>query len=251
MQEKFSNILKGLFTVGVPSSTPLLDYLNPAREKGAAAFKESVWEKKHDSASLLLGNALRFLNKEVCNQTNLLDDHVYHTLFIIDQIQTLLEKRPGLACNLGLNEQEMHQIQVDQASFRTLRAAKLAQQDLVEHALGRKTLTQQALQQAVTDICFAKLTTKLTAEGNKVDLTNPQSVAAAKQKEAELSGSEKVIAMDREGLGRLALNLSDFHRAFSVKTAQFAESFAKAPQMQKQPERKAEHNPPEINPISI
>lgn len=251
VQEKFSNILKGLFTVGVPGSTPLLDYLNPAREKGAAAFKESVWEKKHDSTSLLLGNALRFLSKEVYNQTNLLDDHTYHTLFIIDQIQTLLEKRPELACNLGLNEQEMHQIQVDRETFRTLRTAKLAQQDLVEHALGRKNLTQRALQQAVTDICFAKLITKLTAEGNKVDLTNPQSVAAAKQKVAELSGSEKVIAIDREGLGRLALNHFDFHRAFSVKTAQFTESFAKAPQMQNQPERNSEHNPPAINPINI
>ena len=250
-QEKFSNILKGLFTVGVPGSTPLLDYLNPAREKGAAAFKESLWEKKHDSASLLLGNALRFLDKEVCNQTNLNDEHTYHTLYIIDQIQTLLEKRPELANNLGLNEQEMHQIQADRATFRTLRASKLAQQDLVEHALGRKSLTPKALQQAVTDICFAKLITKLTAEGNKIDLTNPQSVTAAKQKVAELSGSEKVIAMDREGLGRLALNPSDFHRTFSVKITQFAESFAKAPQMQNQPERNAEHNPSEINPISI
>ena len=251
VQEKFSNILKGLFTVGVPDSTPLLDYLNPAREKGGVAFKESIWEKKHDAASLLLGNALRFLDKEVYNQTNLLDDHTYHTLSIIDHIQTLLEKRPEMACNLGLNEQELHRIQADRETFRTLRGAKLAQQDLVEHALGRKNLTPRALQQAVTDICFAKLVTKLTAEGNKVDLTNPQSVAAAKQKVAELSGSEKAIAFDREGLGRLALNPSDFHSAFRVQTVQFAESFAKAPQMQNQPDRNAEHNPPAINPINL
>jgi hypothetical protein len=251
VEENFSKILKGLFTVGVPGSTGLLEHLNPAREKAAATMEELLMKKNSEPASKLLGNALRLLNKEVSKQTNLLDDHAYHTLYIIDQIQTMMDKRPALASDLGLNEQERREFDANLELFRTLRAGKEAQKSLIEHALSRKTLTPYGLQEAVTDICIAKIVTKLTAEGNKVDLTNPQSVAMARKIVADLCGVEKIHGMDREGIGALVAKPFDFHRAFPVKPEQFADGLKKAAKQEVVVQNPVEPKPAEHNPLGL
>lgn len=251
VEENFSKILKGLFTVGVPGSTDLLEHLNPAREKAAATMEELLMNKNSEPASKLLGNALRLLNQEVAKQTNLLDDHAYHTLYIIDQIQTMMNKRPALASDLGLNEQERHELDANLETFRVLRTSKESQKSLIEHALSRKTLTPYGLQEAVTDICFAKIVTKLTAEGNKVDLTNPQSVAMARKVVADLCGVEKIHGMDREGIGALVAKPFDFHRAFPVKPEQFADGLKKAAKQEAVVQNHAEPNHAEHKPLGL
>jgi hypothetical protein len=202
------------FTEGRPNSSDKVQYLKPARLKGADAAIAFV---NGDATKIgkLFSTGLRMLNQEVKSLKNLQDQHALGCMCLIDHLMKTVETKTAI--KLDLNEQELEQIEVNRALFKAVYQGRDARTSLMEYAIHKKAMTQEELKQAALDILFEDYVTKMSIDGTKPDFTNPEIVEKVKRNLASRNDLDKFTAMKPEEVGHLAQSMVDFVKGLSAQ----------------------------------
>ena len=169
-------LLINLFTQGRPNSRHELTRVPAAREKAQLALYAYEGGVARNLGELL-ARSLRQTMREAAGLHNLNSDHTMGTLFLISKLTDVLEKNPDLLKASGLKPEEMEEARGNAELYNTLTNGTKARKDLLEHATGKKTLSQEELSQAGKDALFANIVIRKLG-------------VAYKQQSAEIEGTE-------------------------------------------------------------
>jgi hypothetical protein len=227
-KENFSDLVASFFTEGRPNSSDKVQYLKPARLKGADAAIAFV---NGDATKIgkLFSTGLRMLNQEVKSLKNLQDQHALGCMCLIDHLMKTVETKTAI--KLDLNEQELEQIEVNRALFKAVYQGREARASLVEYAIHKKAMTVDELKQAALDVLFEDYVTKLAVDGTKPDFTNPEIVEQVKLNLASRNNLDKLTAMKPEDVGLLARSMVDFVKGLSSQNGLVVDVKQDSPQL--------------------
>ena len=151
----YSMALQNLFTHGRVNSDEYMQYLEPAREKANAAI-HAYYDGELGPMAELLRNAIRLTNREVASLSILHTDHALNTLYLVGRMWEVLENDPYLMKEVGLTPEEMEETKGNVAMYSVMTKGAEAKQKLLEHALYKRTLTEQELQDYGCDLMLAQ-----------------------------------------------------------------------------------------------
>lgn len=152
----YSMLLTNIFTQGRPDSSYQLSYVPAARNKAQLALYAYEAGAARPLGELL-ARSLRQTMREAAGLHNLSSDHTLGTLFLISKLHSTLQEHPDLLKASGLKPEEMQEAQRNAELYNTLTNGIKARKALLEHAIGKKTLTKDELMQAGKDALFANI----------------------------------------------------------------------------------------------
>ena len=150
----YSIALQDLITCGRGNSDEYMKYLEPARKKANAAI-HAYYDGELGPMADLLGNAIRLTNREVAGQSELRNEHSMNSLYLVGRMWEALENDPYLMKEVGLTPEEMEETKGNVAMYSVMRKGAEAKHKLLEHALYKRTLTEQELQNYGCDLMLA------------------------------------------------------------------------------------------------
>ena len=165
-EQNFSLILSNLFTTGRPGSQEQMKFVAPARDKAHAALLAFTDDGKPEELGKLMGNGLRQMCREAACLSDLNTKTSINTLYLLDRMMENVESRPELLQHIGLTQEELKEVQANRAIYKVLRDGIEARMALAEHALYKRTLNEEELQQVATNILYADLITDNVKESH-------------------------------------------------------------------------------------
>lgn len=149
---RYGETLNNLFTYGRAGSDGSIKYLTPAREMGINALNAYA---AGDPGQLgkLLGQCLRQTTREAAGLFGP-SEHATNTFYFCDRLLEALEKDPQLMAAAELTPEELQEAQANAQYRNVMRNGHAAKVSLMEHAMGIKTMNEEARRQAVTDVLF-------------------------------------------------------------------------------------------------
>ena len=165
----YSIALQNLITSGRANSDEYMKYLEPARKKANAAI-HAYYDGELGPMAELLRNAIRLTNREVSGLDSLRNEHSLNTLYLVGRMWKVLENDPYLMKEVGLTPEEMEETKGNVAMYSVMTKGAEAKQKLLEHALYKRTLTEQELQDYGCDLMLAQQLDKaISDEHDKAD----------------------------------------------------------------------------------
>ena len=180
----YSMILPNLFTEGRPNSWNELPHVEPAREKAQACLLSYNAGVCGPLAQMLAGN-LRRTMREAAGLHTMNSAHTLSTLHLLGKVLNTLESDPKLLAASGLNQDELEEARGNVELYNTLTRGAEARKELLEHALSRKTLSPEQLEQYGKEALFANLVIREVAiahnQQNAVLENSPERQKAIKE----------------------------------------------------------------------
>ena len=152
----YAMILPNLFTTGRPNSWNELPHVEPAREKAQACLLSYNAGVCGPLAQMLAGNLRRTMREAAALHT-MNSAHTMSTLHLLSKVLNTLESDPKLLAASGLNQDELEEARGNVELYNTLTRGAEARKELLEHALSRKTLSPEQLEQYGKEALFANL----------------------------------------------------------------------------------------------
>lgn len=146
----FGALFNDMFTHGRSNPTEYFVYVDPAREKALAAM-EAYSKGQKEQLGQLLGCGMRQMLREAAS-LGMFTEHTLNTPYLIGKLYNTMQKDPDLLAASGLNEEEVQEIQANMELYKILHQGVQAKKDLLDHALGNRTLDEKQLQQAAQDV---------------------------------------------------------------------------------------------------
>ena len=150
----YSMILNDLITSGRGDSDKYMKYLDPAREKANEAIT-AYYAGDTEPMADLLRNSIRMTNREAANLSTLDSEHSMNTLHLISRMWEAMEADPWLRRAVNLTPDEIQETKANVAMHSVMQNGFIAKQKLLEHALYKRTLNAQEIQQAACDLMLA------------------------------------------------------------------------------------------------
>ena len=153
-QLNYSMILNDLITSGRGDSDKYMKYLEPAREKANEAIT-AYYAGDTGPMADLLRNSIRMTNREAANLSSLDSEHSMNTLHLISRMWEAMEADPWLRRAVNLTPEEIQETKANVAMHSVMQNGFIAKQKLLEHALYKRTLNAEEVQQAACDLMLA------------------------------------------------------------------------------------------------
>lgn len=153
-QLNYSMILNDLITSGRGDSDKYMKYLEPAREKANEAIT-AYYAGDTGPMADLLRNSIRMTNREAANLSSLDSEHSMNTLHLISRMWEAVEADPWLRRAVNLTPEEIQETKANVAMHSVMQNGFIAKQKLLEHALYKRTLNAEEVQQAACDLMLA------------------------------------------------------------------------------------------------
>ena len=150
----YSMILNDLITSGRGDSDKYMKYLEPAREKANEAIT-AYYAGDTGPMADLLRNSIRMTNREAANLSTLDSEHSMNTLHLISRMWEAMEADPWLRRAVNLTPEEIQETKANVAMHSVMQNGFIAKQKLLEHALYKRTLNAEEIQQAACDLMLA------------------------------------------------------------------------------------------------
>ena len=131
-----------------------MKYLDPAREKANEAIT-AYYAGDTEPMADLLRNSIRMTNREAANLSTLDSEHSMNTLHLISRMWEAMEADPWLRRAVNLTPDEIQETKANVAMHSVMQNGFIAKQKLLEHALYKRTLNAQEIQQAACDLMLA------------------------------------------------------------------------------------------------
>ena len=215
---KYPMILKNLITEGCPNSEEYLVHLEAARSKAQEAV-HAYHQGKMQPFADLLRNSIIQTNREAAKLSTLNSEHSMNTLYLIDRMWKTAQSNPELMEAVALTPEQVKETRANIALYKVATKGVEAKQALLEHALYKRNMTSQQLQQAGCDMLFAnEILLKVITSGVGVGegLLDEAQVNNHKDMLLQTRNLDKLTTMSREDMGNLVSSKTAFHQAFKA-----------------------------------
>ena len=217
-EQNYPLILKNLITEGCPNSKEYLAHLEPARSKAQEAVHAYHQDNMQPLADLLRNSIIQ-TNREASRLSTLNSEHSMNTLYLINRMWTTAQNDPKLMEAVALTPEQVNETRANIALYKVATKGMEAKQALLEHALYKRNMTSQQLQQAGCDMLFAnEVLLKVNSSGVGVgeSLLDETQVNNHKAMLLQTRSLDKLATMSREDMGNLVSSKTAFHQAFKA-----------------------------------
>ena len=237
-QERYQKIVDAFLVNDEYDSEPLFPYVRAARTEGMKAMQEYAIGKPQ-RLSAILSNAIHRQNKLASYQT---DPHALKSYAITASLLEVLDAHPALMEHCKLSPDDLRQARTNAATYQINKAGQQAKAVLLDYALYKKDLSQDALQTAIVDLLFMN-TINTQVEKHQDILLTPEKIQQAKQALMQQESVTQLIKQSRTDLGKAAILPPDALGEDGAMEALIAENAP--PKNMEQPQLKQ----PEIAPV--
>jgi hypothetical protein len=151
---KYGMALSNLFMEFRRNINHDLPCVEPARQLAKEALY-AYSEGKPQQLGEILARSLRQTSREAAAVNNIDHSSTWRKLYLVDKLVETLDKYPDLRSASGLKQEEMEEARGFAALYKAIIKGAEARKDLLEHALGKKTLSPGELEQAGKDALLA------------------------------------------------------------------------------------------------
>jgi hypothetical protein len=142
-----------------------------------------------------------------------------NTLYLIDKMWNTAQSNSKLMEAVALTPEQVNETRANIALYKVATKGMEAKQALLEHALYKRNMTSQQLQQAGCDMLFSnEVLLKVNNSGVGVgeSLLDETQVNNHKAMLLQTRSLDKLATMSREDMGNLVSSKTAFHQAFKA-----------------------------------
>ena len=151
---KYSMVLPNLFTEFRGNINHELPCVEPARKLAKEALY-AYSEGKPQQLGAIMARSLRQNVREAAGLNNIAHSNTWRTLYLVSKQLEMLDKYSDVRDASGLTPEELEEARGYAELYKVMMRGAEARKDLLEHALGKKTLSSVELEQAGKDALLA------------------------------------------------------------------------------------------------
>lgn len=151
---KYGMVLPNLFTEFRVNINHELPFVEPARKLAKEALY-AYSEGKPQQLGAIMARSLRQNMREAASLKNIAHSTTWRTLYLVSKQLEMLDKYPDVRDVSGLTPEELEEARGYAELYKVMMRGAAARKDLLEHALGKKTLSSGELEQAGKDALLA------------------------------------------------------------------------------------------------
>jgi hypothetical protein len=151
---KYSMVLPNLFTEFRGNINHELPCVEPARNLAKEALY-AYSEGKPQQLGAIMARSLRQNILEAAGLNSIAHSNTWRTLYLVSKQVEMLDKYSDVRDASGLKPEELEEARGYAELYKVMMRGAEARKDLLEHALGKKTLSSEELEQAGKDALLA------------------------------------------------------------------------------------------------
>ena len=151
---KYGMVLPNLFTEFRPNINHELRCVEPARKLAKEALY-AYSDGRPQQLGAIMARSLRQNMREAAALKNIVHSTTWRTLYLVSKQAEMLDKYSDVRDASGLTPEELEEARGYAALYKGMMRGAAAKKDLLEHALGKKTLSSGELEQAGKDALLA------------------------------------------------------------------------------------------------
>ena len=151
---KYGMVLPNLFMAFRSNINHELTCVEPARKLAKEALY-AYSEGKPEQLGKIMARSLRQNMREAARLYEIAHSSTWRNLYLISKQVETLDKHPAVRDASGLTQEEMDEARSYDALYKVMIRGAEARKDLLEHALGKKNLSSEELEQAGKDALLA------------------------------------------------------------------------------------------------
>lgn len=151
---KYGMVLPNLFMEFRSNINHELTCVEPARKLAKEALY-AYSEGKPQQLGEILARSLRQTSREAAGLNKIAHSSTWRNLYLVSKLVETLDKHPDVLSASGLTQEEMEEARGFAALYKVITKGAEARKALLEHAVGKKTLSPGELEQVGKDALFA------------------------------------------------------------------------------------------------
>lgn len=151
---KYGMVLSNVFMEFRSNINHKLTCVEPARKLAKEALY-AYSEGKPQQLGEILARSLRQTSREAAGLNKIAHSSTWRNLYLVSKLVETLDKHPDVHSASGLTQEEMEEARGFAALYKVITKGAEARKALLEHAVGKKTLSPGELEQAGKDALFA------------------------------------------------------------------------------------------------
>ena len=151
---KYGMVLSNVFMEFRSNINHKLTCVEPARKLAKEALY-AYSEGKPQQLGEILARSLRQTSREAAGLNKIAHSSTWRNLYLVNKLVETLDKHPDVLSASGLTQEEMEEARGFAALYKVITKGAEARKALLEHAVGKKTLSPGELEQAGKDALFA------------------------------------------------------------------------------------------------